>query len=90
MVLHTLAPEYLRAIFTRNMQCTFHIFHKTETDIRWPNGKSANGQTFFLYRRTNLWNILSAEAKRAPLQNNVSLFSDMITAYFYKHFLWHF
>ena len=45
--LNDLAPQYLCNLFTKNSACSSHNLRNTETDLRLPKKKSANGQKFF-------------------------------------------
>ena len=48
--LNDLAPQYLCNLFTKNSACSSHDLRNTETDLRLPKKKSANGQKCFSYR----------------------------------------
>ena len=63
--LNDLAPQYLCNLFTKNSVCSSHNLRNTETDLRLPMKKSANGQKCFSYRGDKIWNSLPAESKRA-------------------------
>ena len=73
--LNGLAPQYLSSLFTRNSACSSRILRNTNTDLRLPLKKTANGQKCFSFRGAQLWNSLSAESKQAP---TVSLFKQTI------------
>ena len=63
--LNELAPRYLCNLFTKNSQCSSRNLRNTETDLRLPKKKSANGQKCFSFRGAKLWNSLPAESKKA-------------------------
>ena len=63
--LNDLAPQYLCNLFTKNSACSSRILRKTETDLRLPKKRSANGQKCFYFRGAKLWNSLPAESKTA-------------------------
>ena len=63
--LNELAPQYLCNLFTKNSACSSHNLRNTETDLRLPKKKSANGQKCFSYRGAKIWNSLPAESKTA-------------------------
>ena len=48
--LNDLALQYLCNLFTKNSGCFSHNLRNTETDLRLPKKKSANGQKLFSYR----------------------------------------
>ena len=68
--LNELAPQYLCGLFTRNSQCSARTLRNTDTDVRLPKKKSANGQKCFSFRGAKLWNSLSAESKQASSLNS--------------------
>ena len=45
--LNDLAPQYLRNLFTKNSACSSRNLRNTETDLRLPKKRSANGQKCF-------------------------------------------
>ena len=63
--LNDLAPQYLCNLFTKNSACPSRILRSTETDLRLPKKRSANGQKCFSFRGAKLWNSLPAESKTA-------------------------
>ena len=63
--LNGLAPQSLCNLFTKSSQCSSYSLRNTETDLRLPLMKTANGQKSFSYRGAKLWNSLSAESKQA-------------------------
>ena len=63
--LNDLAPQYLCNLFTKNSACSSRILRNTETDLRLPKKRSANGQKCFSFRGAKLWNSLPAESKTA-------------------------
>ena len=60
-----LAPQSLCNLFTKSSQCSSYSLHNTETDLRLPLKKAANGQKSFSYREAKLWNSLTAKSKQA-------------------------
>ena len=60
-----LAPQYLCNLFTKNSACSSRSLRNTETDLRLPKKRSANGQKCFSFRGAKLWNSLPAESKKA-------------------------
>ena len=73
--LNGLAPQYLCNLFTKNSECSSRSLRNTETDLRLPMKKTANGQKCFSFRGAKLWNGLSAESKQA---SSLSLFKQLI------------
>ena len=63
--LNDLAPQYLCNLFTKNSACSSRSLRNTETDLRLPKKRSANGQKCFSFRGAKLWNSLPAESKTA-------------------------
>ena len=59
-------------IFSINesLQCSSRNLRNTETDLRLPKKKSANGQKCFSFRGAKLWNSLPAESKMAYSLNS--------------------
>ena len=68
--LRELAPQYLCNLFTKNSECSPRSLRNTETDLRLPKKKSANGQKCFSFRGAKLWNSLPAESKTASSLNS--------------------
>ena len=68
--LNELAPRYLCNLFTKNSQCSSRNLRNTETNLRLPKKKSANGQKCFSFRGAKLWNSLPAESKKASSLNS--------------------
>ena len=64
--LNSLAPVYMRNLFTKYSDDRDRSLRSTETDLRLPLLKTANGQKAFSYRGAKLWNSLEREAKLAP------------------------
>ena len=64
--LNSLAPAYMRKIFTKYSDDSERSLRSTETDLRLHLLKTANGQKAFSYRGAKLWNSLPKEAKLAP------------------------
>ena len=64
--LNSLAPAYMRKLFTKYSDDSERSLRSTETDLRLPLLKTANGQKAFSYRGAKLWNSLPREAKLAP------------------------
>ena len=60
-----LAPQFLCNLLTKNSQCSSRNPRNTETGLRLPKNKSANGQKCFSFRGAKLWNSLPAESKKA-------------------------
>ena len=69
--LKELAPQYLCNLFTKNSECSSRSLRNTETDLRLPKKKSANGQKCFSFRGAKLWNSLPAESKMALILKNL-------------------
>ena len=64
--LNDLAPQYLCNLFAKNSACSSRSLRNTETDLRLPKKRSANGQKCFSFRGAKLWNSLpAAESKTA-------------------------
>ena len=63
--LSDLAPQYLCNLFTKISACSSRSLRNTETDLRLPKKRSANGQKCFSFRGAKLWNSLPAESKKA-------------------------
>ena len=63
--LRDLAPQYLCNLFTKTSACSSRSLRNTETDLRLPKKRSANGQKCFSFRGAKLWNSLPAESKKA-------------------------
>ena len=63
--LNDLAPQYLCKLFIRNSACSSRSLRNTETDLRLPKKRSANGQKCFSFRGAKLWNSLPADSKTA-------------------------
>ena len=61
--LNSLAPAYMRKLFTQYSDESERSLRSTETDLRLPLLKTANGQKAFSYRGAKLWNSLPREAK---------------------------
>ena len=68
--LNSLAPAYMRKLFTKYSDDSERSLHSKETDLRLPLLKTANGQKAFSYRGAKLWNSLPREAKLAPSLKN--------------------
>ena len=68
--LKELAPRYLCNLFIKNSECSSRSLRNTETDLRLPQKKSANGQKCFSFRGAKLWNSLPAESKMASSLNS--------------------
>ena len=64
--LNSLAPAYMTKLFTKYSDDRERTLRSTETDLRLPLLKTANGQKAFSYRGAKLWNSLQREAKLAP------------------------
>ena len=64
--LNSLAPVYMRNLFTKYSDDRERSLRSTETDLRLPLLKTGNGQKAFSYRGAKLWNSLEREAKLAP------------------------
>ena len=64
--LNSLAPAYMRKLFTKHSDDRERSLRSTETDLRLPLLKTVNGQKAFSYRGAKLWNSLGKEAKLAP------------------------
>ena len=64
--LNSLAPAYMTKLFTKYSDDRERTLCSTETDLRLPVLKTANGQKAFSYRRAKLWNSLQRETKLAP------------------------
>ena len=64
-----LAPRYLCNLFTKKSQCSSRNLRNTETDLRLPKKKSANGQKCFSFHGAKLWNNLPTESKKASSLN---------------------
>ena len=64
-LLSDLAPQYLCNLFIKNSACSSGSLRNTETDLRLPKKRSANGQKSFSFRGAKLWNSLPAESKMA-------------------------
>ena len=65
--LNSLAPAYMRKLFTKYSDDSERSLRSTETDdLRLPLLKTANGQKAFSYRGAKLWNSLPRDAKLAP------------------------
>ena len=64
--LNSLAPAYMRKLFTKHSDDREQSLRSTETDLRLPLLKTVNGQNAFSYRSAKLWNCLGKEAKLAP------------------------
>ena len=63
--LNNLALQYLCNLFTKNSACSSRRLQNTETDLRFPKKRSANGQKCFSFRGAKLWNSLPAESNKA-------------------------
>ena len=57
--------ETLCNLFTKNSACSSRSLRNTETDLRLPKKRSANGQKCFSFRGAKLWNSIPAESKKA-------------------------
>ena len=68
--LDELVPRYLCNLFTKNWKCSSRNLRNTETDLRLPKKKSANGQKCFSFRGAKLWNSLPAGSKMASSLNS--------------------
>ena len=68
--LNELAPRYLCNLFTKKSQCSSCNLRNTETDLRLPKKKSANGQKCISFHGAKLWNSLPAESKMASSLNS--------------------
>ena len=64
--LNDLVPMYLSNIFSRNSTRDTVYLRNSESDLRVPLFKTANGQKSFAYRGAHLWNNLESEVKKAP------------------------
>ena len=51
--LNDLAPRYLCNLFTKNSACSSRSLRNTETDLRLPKERLANGQKCFSFRGAN-------------------------------------
>ena len=47
--LNDLAPQYLCNLFTKNSACSSRSLRNTETDLRLPKKRSANGQKMLFF-----------------------------------------
>ena len=63
--LNDLAPQYLCKLFIKSSACSSRSLRNTETDLRLPKKRSANGRKCFSFRGAKLWNSLPAESKTA-------------------------
>ena len=54
----------------KNSACSSRNLRNTETDLRLPKKKSANGQQCFSFRGAKIWNSLPAESKTASSLNS--------------------
>ena len=64
--LNGLVPMYLSNIFSRNSTRDTVYLRNSESDLRVPLFKTANGQKSFAYRGAHLWNSLKSDVKKAP------------------------
>ena len=62
---HQLAPQYLSSMSIKNSNLCSRNLLNTETDLRLPIKKSANGKKLFSFRGAKLWNSLSVGTKQA-------------------------
>ena len=65
--LNGLVPMYLSNIFSRNSTRDTVYLRNSESDLRVPLFKTANGQKSFAYRAAHLWNNLESEVKKHPI-----------------------
>ena len=63
--LNNLAPQFLWNLFTKNSSYSSRSFQNSETDLRLPKKRSANGQKCFSFRGAKQWNSLPTESKMA-------------------------
>ena len=56
-------------MFIKTSQCRIRMLHNTETDLRHPIKKLANGPKCFPFRGAKLWNCLSVGSKQAATLN---------------------
>ena len=64
--LNGFVPAYLSNIFLRNSTRDTVYLKNSESDLRVPLFKTAEGQTSFSFRGAHLWNNLESEVKQAP------------------------
>ena len=64
--LNSLAPAYMTKLFTKYSDDRERTLRSTETDLRLPLLKTANGRKAFSYRGAKIGNSLQREAKLAP------------------------
>ena len=64
--LNSLAPDYLRKLFTKCSDERERFLRSSETDLKMPLLKSINGQKAVSYRGTKLWNSLDRVTRLAP------------------------
>ena len=55
----------LNNLFTKNSACSSRSLWNTDSDLRLPKKRSANGQKCFSFLGAKLWNSLPAESKKA-------------------------
>ena len=63
---NSLGPEYLSELFVKNSALNTMRLRNTETDLRVPLFKTANGQKSISFRGPKLWNQLSSDVRLAP------------------------
>ena len=64
--LNGLVPMYLSNILSRNSTRGTVYLRNSESDLRVPLFKTANGQKSFAYPGAHLWNNLESEVRKAP------------------------
>ena len=52
--LNDLAPQYLCNLFTKNSACSSRSLRNTETDLRLPKKRSANGKKMLFFSRSQI------------------------------------
>ena len=79
-----LVPMYLSNIFSRNSTRDTVYLRNSESDLRVPLFKTANGQKSFAYRAAHLRNILESEVKKHPiyLYLNIAFDTLLLLCYF--------
>ena len=64
--INDLALMYLSNISSRNSIQDSVYLRNSETDLKVPLFKTANGQNWFAYLEAHLWNSLESKVKKAP------------------------
>ena len=76
--LNQLAPAYIRGCFSKFSDFHIRFLRSSGTDVLIPRMRTSNGQKYFAYRGTKVWNDLDSETK---LASNIQSFKSKLKNY---------